>query len=354
MFDDTRVEKYCKDSDKCIKFVLYVGNTTKADYDEYVNACADRGFTVDYRKGDDYYYANNENGYKLTLKFEVNNVMLVRIDKPDESDEPDEQAADPTATPKPTPSDSTDAQSPATTTPEVPEQAFEPQDVSDETIKSIKTYDDYLVMNQMIIDDYLTNYEAAIKGTVLWSEKTFADMKKTYEDACTFVPKIGQTAVIANKDIAKIALMLAPTVGTGELSVIAVTGFTQKVTFLSPQNPAVHDAVSYLLHVAPNALFVNLSSQETQSSAPVSKGAACPKCKSANTQTMGESKVFTVWKIIVGVFLIVAGFGSMSPGFSPSWVLIIGGAALAANGTPFLSKKKVDCVCMDCRKRFRF
>jgi len=135
-------------------FVLYVGNTTKADYDEYVNACADRGFTVDYRKGDDYYYANNENGYKLTL--------------------------------------------------------------------------------------------------------------------------------------------------------------------------------------------------------PVSKGAACPKCKSANTQTMGESKVFTVWKIIVGVFLIVAGFGSMSPGFSPSWVLIIGGAALAANGTPFLSKKKVDCVCMDCRKRFRF
>jgi len=174
------------------------------------------------------------------------------------------------------------------------------------------------------------------------------------KDACTFVPKIGQTAVIANKDIAKIALMLAPTVGTGELSVIAVTGFTQKVTFLSPQNPAVHDAVSYLLHVAPNALFVNLSSQETQSSAPVSKGAACPKCKSANTQTMGESKVFTVWKIIVGVFLIVAGVGSMTPGISPSWVLIIGGAALAANGTPFLSKKKVDCVCMDCRKRFRF
>jgi len=33
------------------------------------------------------------------------------------------------------------------------------------------------------VDDYLTNYEAAIKGTVLWSEDIFSDMKKTYEDA---------------------------------------------------------------------------------------------------------------------------------------------------------------------------
>ena len=35
----------------------------------------------------------------------------------------------------------------------------------------------------MIIEDYFANYEAAIKGTVLYSADSFAEMKKSYEDA---------------------------------------------------------------------------------------------------------------------------------------------------------------------------
>jgi hypothetical protein len=61
--------------------------------------------------------------------------------------------------------------------------AFNPQDVSDETIASISTYDDYLLMYQMIIEDYFVQYEAAIKDTVLYSEETFAGLKKGYYDA---------------------------------------------------------------------------------------------------------------------------------------------------------------------------
>jgi hypothetical protein len=60
---------------------------------------------------------------------------------------------------------------------------FSPKDVSDETIKSIKTYDDYLAMYRAIIEDYFANYEAAVKGTVLYSEGAFADMKKQYDDS---------------------------------------------------------------------------------------------------------------------------------------------------------------------------
>lgn len=40
-------------------------------------------------------------------------------------------------------------------------------DTSDATIESISTYNDYLTMCQKIIDDYFTNYENAISGTVL-------------------------------------------------------------------------------------------------------------------------------------------------------------------------------------------
>ena len=61
------------------------------------------------------------------------------------------------------------------------DQVFLPQDVSDETIQSIRTYDDYLAMYQMIIEDYYSNYEAAIKDTILYNEQTFATLKETHE-----------------------------------------------------------------------------------------------------------------------------------------------------------------------------
>ena len=61
------------------------------------------------------------------------------------------------------------------------DQVFLPQDVSDETIQSIRTYDDYLTMYQMIIEDYYSNYEAAIKDTLLYDEQTFATLKETQD-----------------------------------------------------------------------------------------------------------------------------------------------------------------------------
>lgn len=57
------------------------------------------------------------------------------------------------------------------------ETVFDPQDVSDETIESIETYGDYLIMYKMILEDYYANYEEAVKGTVLYDEATFQQMK---------------------------------------------------------------------------------------------------------------------------------------------------------------------------------
>ena len=64
-------------------FVIYIGNTTKAEYNEYVNACSAKGFNVDYNKGDDYYYADNSDGYHISLRYEGNNVMWIRADEPE-------------------------------------------------------------------------------------------------------------------------------------------------------------------------------------------------------------------------------------------------------------------------------
>ena len=54
---------------------------------------------------------------------------------------------------------------------------FNPQDVSDTTIESIKTYEDYLIMNEKIIDNYYTEADEAFKGTVLEDSAAIQEQK---------------------------------------------------------------------------------------------------------------------------------------------------------------------------------
>jgi len=70
-------------------FFVYVGNTSRADYAEYVNACSEKGFNVDYSKGDDYYYADNSEGWHISVRYEGNNIMSIDIDAPSEDDNKD-------------------------------------------------------------------------------------------------------------------------------------------------------------------------------------------------------------------------------------------------------------------------
>ena len=61
------------------EFCVYIGNTSKSDYNNYVKACSDKGFTVDYDKGDNYYDADNSDGWHISLKYEGNNIMSIEI-----------------------------------------------------------------------------------------------------------------------------------------------------------------------------------------------------------------------------------------------------------------------------------
>ena len=64
-------------------FLIYVGKTTLKDFNEYVDLCSEQGFNVDYRRGDKYYYADNKKKYHLSIKYEGNNTMFLRLDRPD-------------------------------------------------------------------------------------------------------------------------------------------------------------------------------------------------------------------------------------------------------------------------------
>ena len=76
---------------------------------------------------------------------------------------------------------------------------FNPQDVSDQTIQSIQTYDDYLKMYYKIIENYFSDYEAVVKGTVLYDETAFQKMKESIEQA--YDSQVNQYDAIRNNKI---------------------------------------------------------------------------------------------------------------------------------------------------------
>ena len=68
-------------NDSSTFFTVYLGETSLDDFQDYVDACSENGFNIEYNKGDDYYYANHEKGFHLSLNYEGNNTMFIRLEK---------------------------------------------------------------------------------------------------------------------------------------------------------------------------------------------------------------------------------------------------------------------------------
>ena len=65
-------------------YIVHVGNMTTDDFSEYVKACEQIGFVVDYSRSDGYYSALNADGYKLSLRYLGFNVIEVSIKAPED------------------------------------------------------------------------------------------------------------------------------------------------------------------------------------------------------------------------------------------------------------------------------
>lgn len=66
-------------------FYMYVGDTTLEQFAAYIDKCADAGFTVDYNRGDKYYYAYDSAGHYLSLTHEGFNTMAIRMTTEEEA-----------------------------------------------------------------------------------------------------------------------------------------------------------------------------------------------------------------------------------------------------------------------------
>ncbi len=67
-------------------FSVVIGNTDRDAYNEYVDACIEHGFDVDYSKDDERYSAENREGYSITVQYEGNNMMSISASVPDEEE----------------------------------------------------------------------------------------------------------------------------------------------------------------------------------------------------------------------------------------------------------------------------
>lgn len=95
-------------------FFVYITDTTRDDYDEYVKLCSESGFSVDYDKGEDYYYADDSEGWHISVKYEGNNIMSVSISAPDEEEEISDNSETLTAETEPDVTEETQNTEPAT------------------------------------------------------------------------------------------------------------------------------------------------------------------------------------------------------------------------------------------------
>ena len=67
------------------RFEAYIGDTPIEEFNLYVDACLEKGFTVDSDKTDKHFFAKNADGYRLSVDYQGNNVILVSLDEPEYS-----------------------------------------------------------------------------------------------------------------------------------------------------------------------------------------------------------------------------------------------------------------------------
>lgn len=165
------------------RFSLYLGNTPKADYNEYVTACIDKGFTVGYRKDDKFYYAYNADGWYVSLEYVGFNVMSIDVRPPEEPDE-SKQLSD---TSKPETTDAPETSKPAEADASGLRSDF--KEAMDNYESFMNDYVDFMKKYQAnptdlsLITDYATyinKYNELSQSFEKWDSSDMNDAEKTY------------------------------------------------------------------------------------------------------------------------------------------------------------------------------
>lgn len=65
-------------------FLIYIGNMSYENFSEYATLLHKSGFNINDRKGDYYFWADNADGYHISIEYEGFNIVWLRADAPDD------------------------------------------------------------------------------------------------------------------------------------------------------------------------------------------------------------------------------------------------------------------------------
>lgn len=128
-------------------FLIYVGNTSKDDYAEYVDQCYGAGFTIDCSRRDEQFNGVNEDGYHLSVDYERNQTMSIRLytadmlgEEPPTSVNTTPPQTEPNAFPSSSVEGQTDDPSNTENVPSNPSEGQEPQNTDNQGIEYAEVY----------------------------------------------------------------------------------------------------------------------------------------------------------------------------------------------------------------------
>lgn len=162
-------------------FSVYIGNTSKSDYNNYVKACSEKGFNVDYSKYDNSYSAKNAEGFKLSLRFEEGiNIMQIVVYPPDDKDDSSSSEVSDIeeTTEKPT---EKATEKPTEKTTEKKQESSKSENKSGLTPSFKKEMDEYeKFMNDYV--DFMKSYDATDVNAITKYSQMLTDYAKWCED----------------------------------------------------------------------------------------------------------------------------------------------------------------------------
>ena len=160
-------------------FIVHVGNMTIDDYKDYVKGCEDIGFTVDYSKDDEYYSAQNENGYKLTLRYLGFNKIEISIKAPEGGADTTEQTPDTT---EKTPDTTEKAPDDGGVDPDFKAAMDNYEKFMNDYVAFLKKYQSNPSDLGLLADyaKYMSDYADAVKAFEKWEDEDLNDAELAY------------------------------------------------------------------------------------------------------------------------------------------------------------------------------
>ena len=75
-------------------YEVYVGNTTKSEFVDYISKCKEKGFKINVQETEDYFYAENKRGYELIVDYYECDLVYICLEIPDDVADEEEEFED--------------------------------------------------------------------------------------------------------------------------------------------------------------------------------------------------------------------------------------------------------------------